>query len=218
MTTTTNTTNSSTTTYDPVSYWLAEIHNIPKHSDILNSKPHYDHLDNIKIILEPFKDEIKSVFEIGCGYGRITKFMLESFPKIEYYHATDLSPFKIEEAINYIPAHEDDTDARLELSAYDFMAWPSVSKQNYDLVIATEVLMHQLPSDIERWISKMNSISKRYIMNIDYFEPNNKPTHALANHNFLYDYAMLYKQLIPNCDVITRKIESAPQRIYLVLK
>lgn len=199
--------------YDPVSYWLAETTNIPPYSDIENSKAHHDHLGNINLITAPIRDEITSVFEIGCGYGRITKHMLEAFPNIKQYHAMDLSPFKIEEAIKHIPAEK--YRDRLKLSAYDFIAWP-VIKATYDLVITTEVLMHQLPEQIEIWINKMNAMSRRYILNIDYYE--STPSHALANHNFLYDYGMMYKQMIPNCDVITRKIESAPQRIYLVIK
>ena len=36
-------------------------------------------------------DSVKSVLELGCGYG-ITKLLLTKFPKYKEYLAVDLSP------------------------------------------------------------------------------------------------------------------------------
>src|SRR5688500_16626499 len=45
----------------------------------------------------------KSILELGCGYGRITKLLLTKFTNmIKEYHAVDLSPHQIENAKKYV--------------------------------------------------------------------------------------------------------------------
>ena len=43
-----------------------------------------------------------TVLEVGCGFGRITKLLLQNFPNIREYLAVDLSPHQIENAKQYI--------------------------------------------------------------------------------------------------------------------
>jgi SAM-dependent methyltransferase len=205
--------------YDPIEFWLRD-QDFPR-PNIEQVPAHIAHTKAIKTLLEPLKEEIKTVLEIGCGYGRITKFMLENYPEIECYHAIDLSSFKTGKAEEYIPLSK--YPESLKVSTFDFN--PSVldddritdlALSKFDLVLCTEVLMHQLPSQIEAWIKKMNLLSRRYLLNIDWYE--SKPPDVIASHNFIHDYEALYRRLIVNCDVVQVKIDGLPQRIYVVLK
>lgn len=204
--------------YDPIEFWLKD-RDLPR-PNIEQVPAHIAHTKAIKTILEPVKDEIKTVLEIGCGYGRITKFMLENYPKIECYHAIDLSSFKTRKAKEYIPLSK--YSDSLKVSTFDFNSSVVDEKiidlalSRFDLVLCTEVLMHQLPLQIEAWIKKMNLLSRRYLLNIDWYE--SKPPDVIASHNFIHDYEALYRRLIVNCDVVQMKIDSVPQRIYVVLK
>ena len=65
-------------------------------------------------------------------------------------------------------------------------------KREYDLVIATEVLMHIRPKDIGGVISTMLDLSKKHVINVDYYDDE-----ELMPHNFKHDYPKLYsgKQL-----------------------
>ena len=49
-------------------------------------------------ILNGITDSFKSVLELGCGFGRITKLLLTNYNHINEYLAVDLSPQQIENA------------------------------------------------------------------------------------------------------------------------
>lgn len=197
--------------YDPIEFWCKD-EDYPR-PNIEKIPAHIAHKKAINSFLEPIRDEIKTVLEVGSGYGRITKFMLESYPKIECYHAIDLSPFKTTKAIEYVPLSKYPT---LKITTFDFNNSASLGQYTFDLVLCTEVLMHQLPSEIKNWIKQMSVLSHRYILNIDWYE--SKPPDIIASHNFIHDYAALYREIIPNCDVAEEKIDGVPQKICLVLK
>ena len=64
--------------------------------------------------------------------------------------------------------------------------------KKYDLVILSEVLLHILPSEIDSIIKKLLSLSKKNIINIDWYEDN--PPRKLAPHNFIHLYETIYKK------------------------
>jgi hypothetical protein len=78
--------------------------------------------------------------------------------------------------------------------------------------------MHQLPSDIQNWIYKINMIAKKYIMNIDWYE-SPKPSY-MASHNFIHEYEKLYNEIIPDPKTIQIRslMPTTPQNIYFVTK
>jgi len=86
------------------------------------------------------KYSFSSVLEVGCGFGRITKLLLTNFPEITDYYAFDLSPHQIENAkinIKGVPKSES-----VQFAISDIQSFQSSKK--YDLVIASEVLLHIL--------------------------------------------------------------------------
>ncbi len=135
-------------------------------------------------IFPPFS----SVLEIGCGFGRITKLILSHYPNIKKYTAMDISPDQINNAREYVRGVNDGIDIQFIVSNIKSL---EVSEK-YDIVIAAEVLLHVLPSEIMEVITKLVSLSSRHIINVDYYQE--KPT-ALAPHNFLHQYEKIYKAI-----------------------
>ncbi len=87
-------------------------------------------------------DSTKSVLELGCGYGRITKILLTKFPKmIKEYLAVESISHQIENAKEYVGS----ADNKITFSVSDIQSLDTNKK--YDLVILSEVLLHVLPSE-----------------------------------------------------------------------
>lgn len=134
-------------------------------------------VDCLKNLRPPFS----TVLELGCGFGRITKLLLFNFA-INEYVAVDLSPEQIQNARGYVG------DGKVEFIVSDLQGFESDKK--YDLVIASEVLMHVLPSEIGQAVAKLASMSRHHVVNIDWYEE--KPR-AGAPHNFIHDYEAAYR-------------------------
>src|SRR5439155_26898396 len=150
-----------------------------------------------KILINYRKDNVSSSFssvlEVGCGFGRITKLLLSNFPNITEYLAIDLSPDQIENAKELIRQGiaTKGQDPNLTFMVCDIQSFQIQKK--YDLVIASEVLMHILPSEIEQVMRKLVSMSNEHVVNIDWYEQQT-PSMA-APHNFIHQYEKIYKNL-----------------------
>ena len=151
-----------------------------------------------KILIDYLKNNVSSssfssVLEVGCGFGRITKLLLSNFPHIREYLAIDLSPDQIENAKELIkPAIE----TKEQVPNLTFLVSDIQSLQiqkEYDLVMASEVLMHILPSEIAEVMSKLISMSSEHVVNIDWYEQ--QPPSKAAPHNFIHQYEKLYRNM-----------------------
>jgi len=135
-------------------------------------------IDHLKMI------EFESVLEYGCGFGRITKLLLENF-EIKQYKAFDLSHDQINNAkklcYNY--------NVEFEVSTIQ----DYVDTKKYDLVIGVEILMHVPPEIISSAVEKISRFSSKHMINIDFYE--DTPTTNLAKHNFLHQYVSIYNKL-----------------------
>lgn len=132
----------------------------------------------------------KSVLELGCGFGRITKLLLTNYNNINEYLAIDLSPDQIENAKIHLSSLKLSDKVKLDFMVSDILSL-NVDKK-YDLVILSEVLLHILPSEIDSIIKKLLTLSKKHIINIDWYE--NNPPRKQAPHNFIHQYEMIYKK------------------------
>ena len=165
-------------TYKPVSYWKEQ------------GKTYYQNFTytpqfasqeySLMNLLDTL--DFRSVLELGCGFGRITRLISKDFPLIEDYVAVDISVDQLLNAVEICPdniyfAHED-------INEYE----PGMK---FDLVIAVEVLMHQLPSKVSRLVDKMIEWSNKYVVSVDYYDPNAN-NFELEPHNFMHDYPSLY--------------------------
>lgn len=157
--------------YDPIQYWKEKgktYYQDFKYNDDYNMQE-YQLIEYLKSI------EFKSVLEFGCGFGRITN-LIQNILKPAFYSAVDVSS----EQLDHIRYVDETIQADIEHFNLD---------RKYDLVIAVEVLMHQLPSKIQIIIDKMISLSKKHVINVDYYWQGEQ----LEPHNFNHNYPQLYR-------------------------
>ena len=145
-------------------------------------------------------ESTKSVLELGCGYGRITKLLLTKFPNmIKEYLAVDLSPHQIENAKEYVGSNNN----KLTFSVSDIQSFDTNKK--YDLVILSEVLLHVLPSEIDSVIKKILLLSNIHIINIDWYEDKLPRDYKIrATYNFIHQYETIYKKYTEPSTIIKR--------------
>ena len=179
--------------YNPHDYWY-------EHGKTYKEQFRYNKNFELQesLVIEYLKKNLASpssfstVLEAGCGFGRITKLLLSNFPNIREYQALDLSPDQIENAKEFTrPVIEAREVNPLNFTVSDIQSFQSQRK--YDLVIASEVLMHVLPSEIENVMIKLVSVSNRHIVNIDWYEKE-KPR-KMAPHNFIHEYEKIYRNM-----------------------
>jgi SAM-dependent methyltransferase len=179
--------------YNPHDYWY-------EHGKTYREQFRYNKNFELQesLVIEYLKKNLASpssfstVLEAGCGFGRITKLLLSNFPNIREYQALDLSPDQIENAKEFTrPVIEAREDNPLNFIVSDIQSFQIQRK--YDLVIASEVLMHVLPSEIENVMIKLVSMSNRHIVNIDWYEKE-KPR-KMAPHNFIHEYEKIYRNM-----------------------
>jgi len=177
--------------YIPHEYWF-------KHGKTYKDEFRYNKNFELqeKMLIDYLKNKISSfstVLEAGCGFGRITKLLLTNFPNIMEYLAIDLSPDQIENAKELI---RPGIETRGQLPNPTFMVSDIQSFQiqkKYDLVMASEVLMHILPSEIEEVMCKLVSMSNEHVVNIDWYKEQT-PSKA-APHNFIHQYEKIYRNM-----------------------
>ncbi len=154
-------------------------------------------IDYLKKIVSP-SSSFSTILEIGCGFGRITKLLLSNFPDVLEYLAIDLSPDQIENAKEFVrPVIETREHNPIEFMVSDIQSFQN--QKRYDLVIASEVLMHILPSEIEEVMIKLVGMSNEHVVNIDWYEQET-PKKA-APHNFIHEYEKIYKNIPSIADV-----------------
>jgi SAM-dependent methyltransferase len=141
------------------------------------------HLNNIS-------GSFKSVLELGCGFGRITQLLLSNYNNISEYLAVDISPDQIENAKSLLSSSKFPNQVKLDFLVSDIQSL-RLDKE-YDVVLLSEVLLHILPEDIDSIIKKLITLSKKHIINIDWYEDN--PPKSQASHNFIHQYETLYKK------------------------
>jgi SAM-dependent methyltransferase len=106
--------------------------------------------------------DIETVLEIGCGFGRITNILVK-IPGVKSVVATDISPDQIANAKKLV------RDPRVEFRLIS--ATELDYDQEFDLVVASEVLMHIPPDRVERVLENMHRAGK-HVMHIDWYAPN----------------------------------------------
>lgn len=140
--------------------------------------------------LNGISGSFKSVLELGCGFGRITKLLLTNYDNITEYLAVDISPDQIENAKALISSAKLSNKIKLDFLVSDIQSL-KLDKQ-YDLVILSEVLLHILPTEIDSIVNKLMSMTKKHIINIDWYE--DQPPKTQAPHNFIHQYESIYKK------------------------
>jgi cyclopropane fatty-acyl-phospholipid synthase-like methyltransferase len=181
-------------TYDPASYWRERGETYAAKFDA----PAYEEQERaLAAVLAEL--DYATVLEVGCGFGRIARLLHGQYTGI------DLSPTML--ASNPADLR---TAALIETSLEDYRP-----DGRFDLVIAVEVLMHVPPADLPKAIRKLDRLSSRYIVTVDWTTP--LPRKKTAAHNFLHDYSALEQGPFGRTRGVTR-IPVGLQTIHLVDK
>ncbi len=167
--------------YSPTDYWVKRGRVYQK--EFVHSK---EFQEEENVLIDYLKKlSFDTVLEFGCGFGRITKILLENFP-IKKYVAFDLSPDQI---INAKKLCKDFKNVNFHVSTIqDFKI-----DERFDLVMSIEVLLHVPPYDIEQIMNKLAGFSKHHIINADWYQE--KSPLIRSPHNFLHNYEKIYKNI-----------------------
>lgn len=114
----------------------------------------------------------KRILEIGCGFGRITKVLRETFPDATIL-ATDSSRDMLASADRYLELQTAPTDVEggTILGKFDLNHDEPV-RPPADLVVAAEVLMHREPgTQIKSDVLKLVAMTDRTLITVDWYEP-----------------------------------------------
>ena len=159
------------------------------------------------MLIDYLKKNVSSpstVLEVGCGFGRITKLLLLNFPNIKEYLAVDLSPHQIENAKEYVRPKEirkKEGKANLDIKFIVSDIQSLQVDKKYDLVLASEVLLHVLPSEINEVISKLVNLSNKHVVNIDWYDE--QTPKKIGPYYFIHNYEVIYKN-IPSITHVNR--------------
>jgi len=165
-------------TYDPLTYWRERGKTYWRD---FRPERYREQETALEAVLRSFA--FASVLDVGCGFGRIGELVYAINPDVNYL-GVDLSPDQIAAARRCLPpsARFAVVDARrLDLTA------------RYDLVIASEVLMHVPPEDVENVASRLRRIG-RHVVTVDW----EAPGETAGSYCFGHDY----EKLLPGAEVV----------------
>ena len=150
---------------DVVRFWL-EAGKI--YADSIDCKIYKHQEINFKEMIQQELDlkKLETVLDIGVGYGRLAKIILDNTPCIKEYDGIDISQDQLDRSWGYVGKNIAYHGFRMDFENIVIENW-----RKYDLVISTEV-MTCFPYDVKPWIDKMVAMSKKYVVSLDhYVEP-----------------------------------------------
>ena len=163
--------------YDYVSYWKKE--GTLSKRDSLSFQLTREHTAQESPLINEIKQiNPKSILEIGAGWGRVARLVRNNGITCPYT-AIDISYDRLKQI-------DDSTITRKVIDFVDF------DPDEYDLILAVELLMHIPPDILEDFVEKMK-YHARWIITVDY-DPEDPRDIKLADHNFLHEY----DKLLPN--------------------
>ena len=150
-------------TYDPLNYWRARGQTFAEQElaivDLLSSL------------------DFASVLDVGCGPGRLASLVKGIRPDATYT-GIDVSPDVLRLAKVRVP---DGEFHRTTLAAFQ------PKGRTWDLVIASELLMHVPPQSLEASVTLLRKLAAKHVVTLDWTAPGEG-----ASHNFRHDYRAAY--------------------------
>lgn len=113
--------------------------------------------------------KVETVLDVGVGFGRVARPILDTFPVIDHYDGIDFSELAIKQSESFLDDHSSISGGPYDAIPGDFEELGIA--ESYDLVISA-LTLSTLPTDeqAQKWLSKMASLSKKYVVNVDYHE------------------------------------------------
>lgn len=189
--------------FDPQQYWKA------KGSTYLDNFNGNDNLirHQEQMVLLYFennipRNDVTKVFEVGCGFGRYTKLILQYFPRIVQYWAIDISSDLLKSAKKYV---NDKRVTYIEKAIQEF-----TMGEKHDLVFAGETLFQIPTSNIESVVRKLLSLTTKHFIHID------PERHYKRRELYFYDESGNVRDfaIFHNYESIVKKISSKISQRY----
>jgi len=168
--------------YDPPSYWTEHGPSIVRQRG--TSQEHRAVEAYLEQLLPTLYD-VRSVLDVGCGGGRLASLLLDVLPDARYT-GVDIGESQVEQTQKVRP------DGTVYHSALqDF-----TPGRKFDLIIASEVLMHIPPREIWLACTRLRQMHAEagYIINVDWSQPLGDNT-PIASWNWIHDYRKLLHPL-----------------------
>ena len=154
---------------------------------------------------------MRSILEVGCGYGRITKRLAETFSEARIT-ALDLSPEQLKNAQIYCAEYLD----RIDFHEYDIYSGKPLPGSRFDTAVAIEVFLHHPRHAVIQLLQRLSDIADN-LVNYDWSEDYTGP---LAPHVWVHDYAEIYRNLGLRCEMFVepRKFNGQQQKLFIAAK
>jgi SAM-dependent methyltransferase len=190
-------------------YWLARGRNYMQE----NRTPPQFHRLQERFLLDVLRRsgvQMRRVLEIGCGFGRITRLLAETWPDADIT-ALDLSPEQLANARRYCG-----DCPNVVFRQYDFYSGRSLPGDNYDAVVAVEVFLHHPPAFVVQLFERLARVA-RHIVNIDWSEDWTGP---LPEHVWVHDYAKLFAEagLKSATFALPGKVDGKQQKLFVAAR
>jgi SAM-dependent methyltransferase len=149
----------------------------------------------------------RSILEIGCGFGRITRVLAQAFPESRIT-AVDLSPDQLANARRYC-----DGCTHVDFAQHDLYSGDPFPGTGFDLAVATEVFLHHPNRSVRGFIERI-AAQARLIASIDWCEDWRTPVSA---HVWIHNYRALYRDagLDHASFVLPTKVDGKQQRLFI---
>lgn len=169
--------------YDPVPFWTERTTAQQLAGPGPVSPEHQRQEAALIAVLKPLY--WRSVLEIGVGGGRITHLIREMRPK-SHYTGIDIGEVQLEQGARVWPEGE------FELSAIEDF---DPGDRQWDLVIASEVLMHVKPERIADAVANVLAAAKRHVVIVEWDAAPEELEQPIAPWNFPHDYRALLGEI-----------------------
>lgn len=180
-------------TFDARAYWTRTV---PDFEDMMPFSPITpEHSAQEAALLDVLNGlEFDSALEVGCGLGRITSILAGMTDDLS---AIDIGSDQVTVTKRRVPAA-----SITQMAIQEFEP-----NRTWDLVLASEVLMHIPPDEIEAVCDKLRGLARKWVVTIDWTTPlGHKP---IAEHNWLHDYRALFGS-------VERVIPTGLQSIFVI--
>lgn len=158
--------------YQPKEFWDKWADDFIK--DPWQTKIHPQHKWLIKKINA---SKLESILEVGCGFGRNIKFLIQNGLNPSSIVGIDISPNMIKLARKYVGSKE------VKFFISDLEGFKP--KKKFDFVFTHGVLMHIPEDQIDRAIDRLFRLSKKSLVLIE------QNYQADNNYTFIHDYKKL---------------------------
>jgi len=164
-----------TSLYDSADWWGGEI---GRNYESLCDRERYEEQEEV-LSNSLSQLEWGTVLDVGCGFGRLIP-VLERINPDTVYTGLDVSESQLAAAKRHYPDHEYIHSPILTFEPGD---------RKWDLVVSTEVLMHQTDNQIEKVVASLLRWSGHWVLSCDWTPLDGNPGNEW---NRPHDYAALY--------------------------